>query len=159
MLTCADLLRWPLVTRKIVVNGREVDPPQGDGWSAVQVQPNVWSVLANGESFDVFCSPDGAIVVNGERLEVDVVDPRAARRRGPGSQVEGRQTLKAAMPGKVVRVLVTEGDAVEAGQGVVVVEAMKMQNEVKSPKAGTVVKVAVAEGATVNGGDVLAIVE
>ena len=63
------------------------------------------------------------------------------------------------MPGKIVRVLVSEGDAVEAGQGVIVVEAMKMQNEVRSPKAGVVVKVAVAEGATVFAGEVLAIVE
>ena len=69
------------------------------------------------------------------------------------------QTLKAAMPGKVVRVLVQEGDAVEAGHGVIVVEAMKMQNEVKSPKSGVVVKVSVAEGATVNAGEVLAVVE
>jgi biotin carboxyl carrier protein len=63
------------------------------------------------------------------------------------------------MPGKVVRFLVTENSTVEAGQGVVVVEAMKMQNEIKSPKKGRVVKLAVAEGAAVNAGDVLAIVE
>jgi biotin carboxyl carrier protein len=63
------------------------------------------------------------------------------------------------MPGKVVRFLVGENSPVEAGQGVVVVEAMKMQNEIKSPKKGTVVKLAVAEGAAVNAGDVLAIVE
>jgi biotin carboxyl carrier protein len=90
---------------------------------------------------------------------VEVVDPRAVRRRGEGASVEGRQTLKAAMPGKVVRVLVREGDSVEAGQGVVVVEAMKMQNEVKSPKSGIVVKVSTVEGSTVNAGEVLAIVE
>jgi biotin carboxyl carrier protein len=63
------------------------------------------------------------------------------------------------MPGKVVRFLVEENARVEAGQGVVVVEAMKMQNEIKSPKAGIVVKLAVAAGAAVNAGDVLAIVE
>jgi len=62
------------------------------------------------------------------------------------------------MPGKVVRLLVNEKDQVEAGQGVVVVEAMKMQNEIKSPKKGIVQKVA-AEGSSVNAGDVLAIVE
>ena len=63
------------------------------------------------------------------------------------------------MPGKVVRLLVREGDAVEAGVGIAVVEAMKMQNEIKSPKKGTVQKILVSEAATVNAGDVLAIVE
>jgi biotin carboxyl carrier protein len=63
------------------------------------------------------------------------------------------------MPGRIVRVLVKEKSEVEAGQGVVVVEAMKMQNEIKSPKKGMVQKVLAAEGANVNAGDVLAIVE
>jgi biotin carboxyl carrier protein len=63
------------------------------------------------------------------------------------------------MPGKVVRILLHQGDEVEAGTGVLVVEAMKMQNEVKSPKKGTIQKILVSEGAAVNAGDVLAIVE
>ena len=63
------------------------------------------------------------------------------------------------MPGKVVRVLVKEEGEVEAGQGVVVVEAMKMQNEIKSPKKGVVRRMLAAEGANVNAGDVLAVVE
>ena len=63
------------------------------------------------------------------------------------------------MPGRVVRLLVAEGDAVEAGQGIVVVEAMKMQNEIKSPKKGIVKKIAATAGTAVNAGDVLAIVE
>ena len=63
------------------------------------------------------------------------------------------------MPGKIVRVLVTEGAAVEAGSGVLVVEAMKMQNEIKSPKRGIVQKILVGAGTAVNAGDVLAIVE
>ena len=63
------------------------------------------------------------------------------------------------MPGKIVRVLVRQGDEVEAGAGVLVVEAMKMQNEIKSPKKGTIQKILVSEGAAVNAGDVLAIVE
>jgi biotin carboxyl carrier protein len=63
------------------------------------------------------------------------------------------------MPGKIVRVLVGQGDEVAAGSGVLVVEAMKMQNEIKSPKKGTIQKILVSEGAAVNAGDVLAIVE
>ena len=73
--------------------------------------------------------------------------------------MEGKKKIVAPMPGKVVRVLVKEGAEVEAGQGVVVVEAMKMQNELKSPKQGTVQKVIAVEGANVNAGDVLLIVE
>ena len=72
---------------------------------------------------------------------------------------EGRQNLTAPMPGKVVRVLLHSGDEVSAGQGVVVVEAMKMQNEIKSPKTGRVIEVRVAEGATVTANQVLAVVE
>jgi len=63
------------------------------------------------------------------------------------------------MPGKVVRVLLSQGAEVEAGAGILVVEAMKMQNEVKSPKKGTIQKILVTEGTAVNAGDVLAIVE
>lgn len=154
-----NLLRWPLVTRKILVNGRETAPSAVDDWSAVEVQPNVWSVLAGGRSHEVFVGPDGRLVVDGAPLAVEVVDPRAGRKRGAAGLAEGRQLLKAAMPGKVVRVLVVEGAEVEAGQGVLVVEAMKMQNELKSPKCGVVTRIAVAEGATVSAGDLLAVVE
>ena len=77
---------------------------------------------------------------------------RAADHQGP-------KKITAPMPGKVVRLLVREGDSVEAGAGVAVVEAMKMQNEIKSPKKGTVQKILVSESNPVNAGDVLAIVE
>jgi biotin carboxyl carrier protein len=63
------------------------------------------------------------------------------------------------MPGRVVRLLVAENSSVEVGQGIVVVEAMKMQNEIKSPKKGIVKKISATAGAAVNPGDVLAIVE
>jgi biotin carboxyl carrier protein len=63
------------------------------------------------------------------------------------------------MPGRIVRVLVAENSEVEAGQGIVVVEAMKMQNEIKSPKKGVVKKIAATTGAAVNPGDVLAVIE
>ena len=63
------------------------------------------------------------------------------------------------MPGKIVRLLVVEGDTVESGQGLLVMEAMKMQNEMKAPKAGRVVSISAREGATVAAGDVLAAIE
>ena len=72
---------------------------------------------------------------------------------------QGAKKLTAPMPGKIVRVLVDQGAKIEAGAGVLVVEAMKMQNEIKSPKKGKIQKILVSEGAAVNAGDVLAIVE
>src|SRR5437667_10102048 len=78
---------------------------------------------------------------------------------GAATQADKAPRIVAPMPGKVVRVLVEVGDQVEAGAGIVVVEAMKMQNEMKSPKIGTVVTLNVEVGATVNAGDVLAIIE
>jgi len=93
------------------------------------------------------------------RLFIASVVDRKHRRPGVDHGVEGRHELIAPMPGKVVRVLLGEGDDVALGQGVVVVEAMKMQNEIKSPKSGRVIEVRVAEGSTVNANQVLAVVE
>ncbi len=81
-----------------------------------------------------------------------------APKRKAGDE-SGPRKLVASMPGKVVRVLVSENTTVEAGQGIIVVEAMKMQNEIKSPKKGVLRKLITVEGANVNAGDVLAIVE
>ncbi|MGA7302985.1 MAG: biotin/lipoyl-containing protein, partial [Candidatus Sulfotelmatobacter sp.] len=86
-------------------------------------------------------------------------DPRSLRGRARAADDRGPKKIVAPMPGKVVRLLVKEGDEVELGAGVAVVEAMKMQNEIKSPKKGTVQKIMATEGAAVNAGDVLAIVE
>ena len=95
---------------------------------------------------------------NGREFQVEIFDPRSwRRRRGAGIELEGRQQLVAPMPGKIVRVLVAAGEQVSAGQGLLVIEAMKMQNEIRSPKSGTVEKLA-REGQTVNAGEVLAIV-
>jgi biotin carboxyl carrier protein len=89
---------------------------------------------------------------------VNIID-RKHRRATADHSSEGRQQLTAPMPGKVVRVLLEPGDEVAAGQGIVVVEAMKMQNEIKSPKAGRVIEIRVTEGATVTANQMLAIVE
>jgi biotin carboxyl carrier protein len=97
--------------------------------------------------------------VGSARFTVEVRDPRSLRGRSRAADERGPRKITAPMPGKVVRLLVHEGEEVEVGRGVAVVEAMKMQNEIKSPKRGTVGKVLVGEGAAVNAGDVLAIVE
>lgn len=99
------------------------------------------------------------VVFRGLARDITIIDPRRLR----GSQTAGAHHAGAAqivspMPGKIVRVLVEIGAEVEAGAGVVVVEAMKMQNEMKSPKSGVVVSINAETGATVNAGDVLAVI-
>ncbi len=125
-------------------------------------EPGVYSVLMDGRSYDARIEENpGAtvVVIDGFRFEVVVRDPRRLARRPGGAAREGVETIAAPMPGKVVRVLVAPGDSVEAGQGVVVVEAMKMQNEMKSSRAGRVVSVPAKEGATVTAGEALATIE
>ena len=127
-----------------------------------EAEPAVYSVLLGGRSYDarVEQSEDGLIVViAGQRFEIAVRDPRRWSRKSGGPGAEGRQNVTAPMPGKVVRVLVAPGDAVAAGQGLLVVEAMKMQNEMKAPRPGRVLSIAAQEGATVAAGDVLATIE
>ncbi len=106
----------------------------------------------SGEAVDVFIGPN--------RFSVTLTDPKRLRgAAGAGAHADGAARILAPMPGKVVRVLVESGAQVEAGAGIIVVEAMKMQNEMKAPKAGTVTALNVEVGATVNGGDVLAVIE
>lgn len=99
------------------------------------------------------------IWVGEKSFDLEVRDPRSLRGRVRAGDESGAKKLTAPMPGKVVRILVAEGSEVEAGAGIMVVEAMKMQNEVKSPKKGTIQRILVGQGAAVNAGDVLAIVE
>lgn len=123
----------------------------------------VLSLLLQGKSYEVKreSGPTGAhIWVGSNRYRVEVRDPRSLRnRRGAGDAEDGPRKLLAPMPGKVVRVLVEEHASVQAGQGIVVVEAMKMQNEIRSPKKGVVQKLMATVGASVNAGEVLAIVD
>ena len=126
---------------------------------AVEIAPHTFSILLDGKSYELRVTPmpDGSLKIQSATAEfgAEVVDPREWRGRHGALQAEGRQQVLAPMPGKVVRVLVDVGDQVEAGQGLVVVEAMKMQNEIRSPKSGTVEKVLAAEGQAVNAGDAL----
>jgi len=130
---------------------------------AVIARPNVMSVIIGGQAFEVKrerTATDMHFWVKSARFAVDVRDPRSLRsRRAKGGGVEGPQKLLAPMPGKIVRIISAAGTEVEAGHGVLVIEAMKMQNELKSPKKGTVKQILVAEGASVAAGEVLAIVE
>jgi biotin carboxyl carrier protein len=100
------------------------------------------------------------VVVGTSEFAVTLTDPRRLRSAAAVSaHGDAAARIVAPMPGKVVRVLVEVGQNVQAGDGLIVVEAMKMQNEMKAPKAGTVIALNAQTGATVNGGDVLVVVE
>jgi biotin carboxyl carrier protein len=129
---------------------------------AVLARPDVLSLRIGNKAYEVKCERVGSdqhLWVGSVRYSAEVRDPRSFRGRARTADEQGPKKLTAPMPGKVVRILAAQGAEIEAGAGVLVVEAMKMQNEVKSPKKGTVQKIVVAEGAAVNAGDVLAIVE
>jgi len=138
------------------VDGREVEV------DAVLARPDVLSIRIGNKAYEVKCERVGSelhLWVGSKRFAAEVRDPRSLRARVRATDDQGPKKLTAPMPGKVVRVLAAQGAEVDAGAGVLVVEAMKMQNEVKSPKKGTIQKILVSEGAAVNAGDVLAIVE
>jgi biotin carboxyl carrier protein len=125
-------------------------------------EPCVYSVLLDGRSYEARVEerPDSLIVViDGYRFEIEVRDPRRWSRKGSAAGAAGIQTVTAPMPGKVVRVLVAAGETVQHGQGIAVIEAMKMQNEMKSPRAGKILTLPTKEGATVAAGEILATIE
>lgn len=132
---------------------------------ASEPEPNVFLFKHGGRIHEAYVSARGpddplSVVTGGTEFEIKVID--AKRLRGSGASSDhagGHAEIRTAMPGKVVRILVREGDSVAKGDGVIVVEAMKMQNEMKAPKAGTVSQIKVAEGDTVGAGDVLVVVE
>ncbi len=122
------------------------------------------SMIVEGQSFSVEFDEKGdevGVLLRGQHTRFDVVDERKLRMRaaGAGFKAEGKQTVTAPMPGKIVKLFVKVGDVVTEGQGLVVIEAMKMENELKSPKAGTVTQVTTKEGATVENGSPLVVVE
>jgi acetyl/propionyl-CoA carboxylase alpha subunit len=150
--------RW-----KVVIDGveRVVD--------AVRAPTGAWSLAIDGQMWSIDLDPtkDGDVLcdVRGRTAVVKLLDPRrrllqqaqltAARARATSGPLD----VRAPMPGKVVKLLVKPGDAVAAHQGLVVVEAMKMENELKAPRDGKVLKIAVSEGQAVEGQEVLVTLE
>ena len=130
---------------------------------AVAVGPDVLSLIVAGKSFEIQRERQVGemwIWLGGMRHNVEASDPKSLRGRKGGAGTEkGPIKITAPMPGKIVRILVSDASEVDMGQGVIVVEAMKMQNEIKSPKKGTIRKLSAVVGAAVNAGDVLAIVD
>ena len=139
----------------VIVEGRRVEA------DAVRISHNAYSILLGGRSLEVTVEEISGglrLRVNGREYRTEISDPRSWQRgRRAAIELEGRQQLVAPMPGKIVRVLVARGQQVSRGQGLLVIEAMKMQNEIRSPKSGTVEKLA-SEGQAVNAGEILAIV-
>lgn len=132
----------------------------------VDAGPGVMSLILDGQQHEISVESQGTGRRGTGRYQVSgsfghevvaVMDPLthlAQQTRGEGGG-SGQERVDALMPGQVVEILVAEGDTVEAGQGVLVVEAMKMKNEIQAERAGTVSRVFVETGKAVEGGDPL----
>ena len=141
--------------REVTIDGRKIAA------DAAGISPGAYSILLDGQSIEVTVESSGGgllLRAGGREFQMEIFDPRSWRRGHSGSiELEGRQEIVAPMPGKIVRVLAKPGEKVEAGQGLLVIEAMKMQNEIRSPKSGTLERVA-REGDTARAGEILAVV-
>lgn len=129
-------------------------------------EPNVFLIKNGNEVHEVFVSPQTnpneptRVRIGPDEVDIKLIDPKRLRgSAGTSDHADGLAEIKTAMPGKVVRILLEPGAAVEKGDPVLVVEAMKMQNDLKSPKSGIVKEIRVAEGSTVSARDVLATIE
>ncbi|MCL4393881.1 MAG: acetyl-CoA carboxylase biotin carboxyl carrier protein subunit [Chloroflexi bacterium] len=144
----------------VLINGeaRSVDFRSIDGTT-------LFSLLMDNQSWEVLVERTGdeyRVVIDGELHVVDVQDERTrklAKAEGKTAPATGEVHIKAPMPGLVRGVSVSVGDSVAARQRIVVLEAMKMQNELRSPRAGIVKEVRVQEGEAVNQGQVLVVVK
>lgn len=133
---------------------------------ASEPEPNVFLIKNEGRIYNASVSPvEGSpgttrVSIRNDEFEIRLTDPKRLRAAGSSdAHADGVAEIKTAMPGKIVRVLAAAGDEVEKGQGILVVEAMKMQNELKAPKNGVVKEIRAAEGSAVSAGDVLATIE
>jgi biotin carboxyl carrier protein len=143
------------IERNLDGDAREID--------LVELRPGVYSALSGGRSIEIFLEQTGDGVyratIDGRVHQIELRDPRSYVAAGGAGGEDGPHTIKAQMPGKVVQILAAVGDEVEAEQGILVVEAMKMQNEILAPRAGRVVSINVAPGDSVETGRALAVLE
>lgn len=130
----------------------------GERWmeaDLISAGPYVHSLrLEDGRQFSLLHHREGSrheVTMGGSVVTIDIIDPLAARRRRE-DEIGGGGSVKAMMPGRVVRVLVAKGDAVRKGAGLVILEAMKMENEIQAPGDGTVEELFVEPGQTVEAG-------
>jgi biotin carboxyl carrier protein len=152
------------VTHLLELRGAEYKFEDAAGSASIeQVMPGVFSILLAAKSFTVNVASAGEEleVVSSDGLPrlISVSDSRDRRASADAASQKGPSVIRAQMPGKIIKLLVEVGANVEAGQGLIVVEAMKMQNEVKAPKSGLVTKIMATAGATVAAGETLLVVE
>lgn len=127
---------------------------------ASEPESNVFLLKNKNRIYQIYVAPNNLVSIGNHQFEINLIDPKRLRgSSGAGDQSDGISEIKTAMPGKVVRILAEKGAEIRQGEGVIVVEAMKMQNEMKSPKDGIIKEIRFAEGATVNAGDILAVIE
>lgn len=142
---------------KVRVEDREIDV------DAHKVENDAWSIVIDNRVYeaDIVVSDENIEVqIGGDRYPLRVLNEQKKALSRAGEAAEGgKQLIDAPMPGKVVKVLVEEGEEVAANQGVVIIEAMKMENEFKSRAAGRVKEVFVKEGDIVEGGEKLLLIE
>lgn len=132
------------------------EPSRAD---CVQIAPGVYSVLIDGHSFEARVATPGppgstrrVVTVGSRHFTIDVHDPRQRRAAAAVADHAGPQEILAPMPGKIVKVLAEKGQEVAQGAGLLVIEAMKMQNELRAPRAGLVAEIYVGEGTGVESG-------
>ena len=129
-------------------------------------EPNVYLLKNGGQVYEVrvaagkTSSEPYSVRLRANEFDIKIIDPKRLRSSSADHEHgDGLAEIKTAMPGKVVRIITSVGARVQKGDGVIVVEAMKMQNEMKSPKDGVVKEIRIEEGSTVNAGEVLVIIE
>jgi biotin carboxyl carrier protein len=142
---------------KIRVEDREIDV------DAHKVESDAWSIVIDNRIYEadiVVSNENIEVLIRGDRYPLRVLnEQKKALSRASEAAEGGKQHIDAPMPGKVVKVLVEEGEEVAANQGVVIIEAMKMENEFKSRAPGKVIEVFVKEGDIVEGGEKLLLIE
>ena len=127
-----------------------------------EITPGVYSILVGGRSYEARVTPDSLtsaaragiylVTLGPQTFRVEIRDPRTRRHTSPPADPKGPQEIVAPMPGKIVKILVSEDQEVGPGKGLLVIEAMKMQNELRAPRSGRVEKIYVAEGMGVETG-------
>jgi biotin carboxyl carrier protein len=143
-------------TYRVLNEGEEIVTVDARG-----VSPDRWSILVGSRSYEAKVTRDKTIYqveIDGLSFSFDLTDPARAMARRGGPAAHGPGRIAAPMPGRVVRLLAALGQEVQRGDGVVVVEAMKMENELTAPRDGVITEIGVEEGQTVEGGMTLAIV-
>jgi biotin carboxyl carrier protein len=146
------------VSRIVRIDGDAVETMEPDAADIVETERGVYSIVADGKSYEARVSGN-EISIGGRLFTFEIEDPRRWKRSTHGAGGHGRASITAPMPGKIVRVSVSVGDEVVADQGLLVIEAMKMQNELKSPRDGRVTAIEVKANDSVNAGALLISIE